>query len=735
MPSSVLEIAKVLIILLTSGLNALLGSIVLQRNPRHKINITFFLLALSYAVWAICLLLYDYPLILTSYFWVVACYAFVIAHEVFILQFSFIFPTDVFKKARPFAIAYTVLYIVFSSWLLFFTKYWIEDVVIDPQKGLQTVMGPGYSWWVIATWGILGWAIANYIIHALRSKGIQRIQLVYLFFGFTLWGIAINIPDVILPIFYQDTRYFSISAVASLAFTGSVTYAIIKHRFMDIRFVVARSMTYSLLVLSLGIGYAGGLFLINAYISGIQTSIPNLAIATGLALVIAFTYQPLLRYFEKITNTIFFKDHYYTDELVLRLSQALSSTINLRDLSLRVLGLLQKHMHISGGVVVIQTSDSTYTVHNTIQNSINSALFQENIHFFSEKTKPIVFEEQDESEMKQLMREANIMVCIRLHTTNTTSGYLLLGAKKSGDIFFDQDVKILNILAPSFAIALQDALSYEKILQFNITLQEQIDKATGDLKMANRQLEKLDQLKDEFVSVASHELRTPMTAIKSYVWLALNGRGGQIDQKARDYLGRVYQSTERLIHLVNEMLDISRIESGRVTLNYTSFSVHDLLLDIQREFQAKTAELSLKLTIDMGGNIPSLFADREKIHQVMENLVGNACKFTDAGGAITLRARREGDFIEIEIQDTGHGIKKEDMSKLFTKFGRLEHSLVTIAGSGSGLGLYISRQYVLLHGGDIWANSEIGKGSTFSFTLPVANASQVPYTEAKENQL
>lgn len=290
-------------------------------------------------------------------------------------------------------------------------------------------------------------------------------------------------------------------------------------------------------------------------------------------------------------------------------------------------------------------------------------------------------------------------------------GVLCLGLAKSVEDLSRTEKETLHEVINVVSIAIDRA-----------ELMENINKTNKDLEKANEKLELLDKLKDEFVSVASHELRTPMTAIKSYVWLALNGRGGSIDQKAREYLIRVYNSIERLIHLVNEMLDISRIESGRVTLNRTQFDMKKLIDDAMREFQAKATELYLSLSFECPEALPSVYADREKIYQVLENLVGNACKFTNSGGRITITAKVVGDIIEVSVADTGKGIKKEDMSKLFVKFSRLEHSLVTIAGSGSGLGLYIFRQYVELHGGKIWATSEEGKGSVFTFTLPVAKA-------------
>jgi signal transduction histidine kinase len=289
-----------------------------------------------------------------------------------------------------------------------------------------------------------------------------------------------------------------------------------------------------------------------------------------------------------------------------------------------------------------------------------------------------------------------------------TLGVLTLGLAKKVDDLSRGEKETLNELIGAVAIAINRA-----------QLLEDIKNTNNKLTQANKQLELLDKLKDEFVSVASHELRTPMTAIKSYTWMVLNGKTGPLEPKATEYLNRVYLSTERLIHLVNEMLDVSRIESGRVTIKKAPLDIMKLLLDVQSELQARAAETHINLSVNKDISVPTVQADTEKIHQVLENLVGNALKFTPANGSITMGAKAVDGFLEISVTDTGQGIRMEDMPQLFQKFGRLENSLIAMPGNSTGLGLYICKQYVELHGGKIWVKSEPGKGSTFTFTLPI----------------
>lgn len=287
-------------------------------------------------------------------------------------------------------------------------------------------------------------------------------------------------------------------------------------------------------------------------------------------------------------------------------------------------------------------------------------------------------------------------------------GMMIFSMVKNEDEVSPQEKELLAHFTDTVALAVQNAKLYSHL-----------ESTTKELATANDRLKELDKLKDEFVSLASHELRTPMTAIKSYSWLVLNGKAGPLEPKAREYMYRVFSSTERLLHMINEMLDISRIESGRVHLEPEKFNLDDLAQEVHQEFLARAVERKLTLTISEHPSLPEITADREKIHQVFENIIGNAFKFTPEGGRVTVSFTLEGDKIKTSITDTGPGIQKEDMGKLFKKFNRLENTLVVAAGAGTGLGLFICKQYVELHSGAVGVESTLGQGTTFWFTLPV----------------
>lgn len=263
----------------------------------------------------------------------------------------------------------------------------------------------------------------------------------------------------------------------------------------------------------------------------------------------------------------------------------------------------------------------------------------------------------------------------------------------------------------------------------NSRLFSQVQKERNQLEVANEKLLQLDKLKDEFVSLASHELRTPMVSIRNYIWMVLNGKGGKVNPKQREYLRRAYDSTSRLSRLVNSMLNLSRIESGRVILSVEQADIRKVIKDVLIEIGVRAEKAGIKLALSQKVSsvktgdpvqLPTVLIDIDKIREVLINLIGNSLKFTPSGGSIILSLAVDKDHVLVRIADTGIGLEDDQIPKLFKKFSMLRESYSSNAtmAQGTGLGLYISKSIIKLHRGKIWVESEgRGKGATFSFTV------------------
>lgn len=295
-----------------------------------------------------------------------------------------------------------------------------------------------------------------------------------------------------------------------------------------------------------------------------------------------------------------------------------------------------------------------------------------------------------------------------LFMENAVVGVFIASTEKNNIDITSDEREIIETFVDGAGIALQHALLYQNL-----------SKTSKRLQGANDRLKEVDKLKDEFVSLASHELRTPMTAIKSYLWMAIAGKGGKLTEKQQYYLDRAYRSTDRLITLVNDMLNISRIESGRVMLALEEVDIVKLTREVIEEVLPHAQQLGIQVVARDNPSIPHVLADPDKIKEVLINLIGNSLKFTQRDGTIEVSFAVH-DLVHITVRDSGVGIAPADLPKLFQKFGLVPGSYVITrtATQGSGLGLYLCKSIVQMHGGEIGAASEgIGKGTTVTFSL------------------
>jgi len=238
-----------------------------------------------------------------------------------------------------------------------------------------------------------------------------------------------------------------------------------------------------------------------------------------------------------------------------------------------------------------------------------------------------------------------------------------------------------------------------------------------DLTEAKRKLEKALEIKSEFTSTVSHELRTPLAAIKEGIAIVLDGTAGDVNAEQKEFLDIAKRNVDRLARLINDILDFQKLELGKMVFKITENNINELVTEVGKTMVSLSEKKGLELAIDLEDNLPAIKFDRDRITQVLDNILNNAIKFTEKG-SVTIITRKKDNFIQVSVEDTGSGIRREDITKLFTRFEQLEKGIERKPG-GAGLGLAISKEIVEMHKGKIWVESEFGRGSTFYFTLPV----------------
>jgi GAF domain-containing protein len=265
--------------------------------------------------------------------------------------------------------------------------------------------------------------------------------------------------------------------------------------------------------------------------------------------------------------------------------------------------------------------------------------------------------------------------------------------------FTDKQIALVTTFADQAAIAIENVRLFDEIQ----------DKS--------RQLAEASQHKSQFLANMSHELRTPLNAILGYTELVQDNIYGEPPAKMRDVLNRIERNGRHLLGLINDVLDLSKIEAGQLVLTLDSYSLKDVVNTVYSAVEPLAAEKQLAFKVEVPPNLPAGRADERRLTQVLLNLVGNAIKFTDQGEVLIRASSQNGSF-ELSVRDTGPGISKADQTKLFQEFQQADNS-TTKAKGGTGLGLAISRRIIEMHGGRIWVESELGQGATFSLTLPI----------------
>ena len=507
-------------------------------------------------------------------------------------------------------------------------------------------------------------------------------------------------------------------------YAATIAYAILAHQLFDIKVIIRKTILFTGLLTVLVSIYAIIIIVSTTMVGGqSRFDFRFLGFDVLATILISIGYEPLNRRLQNFADHFLFRKDFEQQKLLREMSHRLNEVLGLDEaLEIIMKGLIGIFSLQHAATYVFQPENHKPLAVKRVRQigyaSATKLMLDEKdfiSSFFAERESIVLVEilqreltdedfrlrsdKDGELARRHAIKQAvfnkltvlNVAIAIPLHIKQQLIGLIILGPKISGDPFGESDLSLVDLVSTQIISSIERARLYEG-----------------------------DQMKSEFVSIASHELLTPISAMEGYLSMILDEHMGETDEKARGYLENVYASTKRLSSLVKDMLLASKLEAGQLKINPAKLDLNKLVADTLIQLKKTAKEKKLALTFDEPKKlIPPVLADPERTAQILTNLIGNSIKYTFSGSvAVKLNFQEADGTVRVDIIDTGAGMPKEQQAHLFEKFYRV-YSLDTADIPGTGLGLYITKSLVEKMGGTISVASEPKVGSTFSFTLPI----------------
>lgn len=698
-----------------------IGAFVLL-NARNVSNKIFAILNFSIAAWLLCLFLANLANSPLTALWLIRFALFFGALLfLFFFVFALVFPykTRLSKRHQIFyslpLIAIAVL--SFTPWVVPEVKVTATGAQLDKVGLLYTVSDLVGVLYILGGIGLL---LRKH--RAANSK--QRSQIKFVITGLVIAIIANVFTGDILTLLHVDTAYVDFGGLSLFVFSAFVAYAILKHGFLDIRLIVARTLAYALTLISIALIYSVAIF-------GLLARFTNVGNVHGgqqliyivAAVFLSFTFEPIKAFFNKITNRLFFRDSYDPQLFLDQLNKTIIDNIELGILLRRTAEIIEQNLKSERAFFVVYEDGASEANRyigskGRIDALKNMAHIREEIEKRNQKVLVADDLQGSARSLGKLMREDQLAIVARLQSVispdTQANAYLFLGDKKSGNIYSSQDRRVIEIISNELVIAIQNARRFEEIENFNATLQEKINQATRSLRRANEKLKALDETKDDFISMASHQLRTPLTSVKGYISMVLEGDAGKLTSQQKEMLGQAFFSSQRMVYLIADLLNVSRLKTGKFIIEPSTVNLPDMVEQELSQLEETAAARGLKLIYDKPTDFPAMLLDETKTRQVIMNFADNAIYYTSSGGTIHVRLINNPGTVELRVEDDGIGVPKSEQPHLFTKFYRAGNARKA-RPDGTGLGLFMAKKVIVAQGGSLIFESQEGKGSTFGF--------------------
>jgi signal transduction histidine kinase len=691
---------------------AVIGSIVWFGERTNRLRITFLWLSIFVAAWitsnvvfAIGPEAYRWPVALISY-----AAALFVATQTFNFALKLVHQRS-HRVARMFVILGYIAAIISA----------VPGVVGLEVSGAAIVTrGEGILFYGLLVIGYLLAACTVLILSRRHANKILRRQVKLVMYGVIMASIVGVAFNLILPIM-GNYSLIQLGPAGATIFVAMIAYAVARYSLFDVRLAIVRVVAYIATFTTLA-----GIYFALAYVVALGLNSPllspdQMALNIIAALVMALLLQPIKKFFDKLTDKVFYRDNYNTDEFFAEVNRTLSSTSELRTLLASTSRSIAQNLK-SEQVFFFVYSDEKHYVSAGTEGHITLPLRdarQLDDYIGEGHTGVIQGSMLEHGEpIKRLMVSHKIELLLPLLHDQHIIGYVCLGDKQSGG-YTRRDLRLLGTIADEMLIAIQNALAVQQVKELNETLQQRINEATRELRASNAQLQRLDEAKDEFISMASHQLRTPLTSIKGYISMLMEGDVGKVSPDQKHLLQEAFVSSERMVRLIGDFLNVSRLQTGKFVIEKQPV---DLAKLVGREIESLGPNASARnLTFEykQPRNFPMLSLDESKIQQVIMNFADNALYYSKEKTTIKVSLAVVKDRVEFKVKDTGIGVPLGEQDNLFSKFYRATNARKQ-RPDGTGVGLFLAKKVIDAHDGKVVFESKENKGSTFGFSLPLS---------------
>jgi len=697
--------------------NLALAALVFAKNAQKSVNEYFAFFAFTLVGWSITNYISLHPVLLDQLFWIRLDMAWAALLSLSLVMLVNVFPTDrpYFKRLEKPAVAVGILVTLsaMTPWLFTSVDYATGDA--------EPVPGP-----LIVPFGLFAFSALGTSIYVLLRRfrslhGRAREYVRYAMFGMVAMFSLIIFFNFIVVIVFKSSSFIGLTPLFVLIFSVSFVYGMVWRRLFDVRLIVARFVAYLAVLVFASVLYAFTAAALSFFVTGVQPTVGQIIPSTIVVGILVLVAQPMRRLFNRMTRAVFYQDDYNTKDILDELASVLVRGMG-TDMVARQSSQVLKDTLKSRYVTMFLKDPSVKSGWRRISSgaefaprSLPAALLE----IFDQLPDVAMEDGVERTDVQyKALQEIRASVVARLETQSGVVGYTVFGDKTSGSAYTNRDIELIRIARDELAIAIENTMRFDEIQAFNTTLQERIEDATRELRNSNMQLQRLDAAKDEFISMASHQLRTPLTSVKGYLSMVLEGDAGKISQSQRQLLSEAFTSSERMVHLIGDFLNVSRLQTGKFTLEMHPVDLSKLVEQEVDSLRTTAEAHGLTIRYRRPSHFPILNLDEAKMRQVVMNYIDNAIFYSHEGSPIDVKLSTEAGFAVLEVKDRGIGVPQAEFNRLYTKFFRASNARKQ-RPDGTGVGLFLTRKVISAHHGSLIMESVENEGSTFGFRLPI----------------